>query len=184
MAASSIVYLVDCNDVLADFRKGVLDEFRKRYPGKLYGSAEKRKSLLLEDDFPEESRPLLEGILLSKGLHRKLGVILGSIKGINYLTKKGDVFICIDNMDGNEYFMQEMYDWIEEKLGKVWASKRTIMSPDKTMVYGDFLIDDKPQKGKLEPDWEQLLFDQPYNKSVKGLRRITWRNYKEVLGLK
>ena len=74
--------------------------------------------------------------------------------------------------------------YLEEKLGKVWASKRTIMSPDKTMVYGDFLIDDKPQKGKLEPDWEQLLFDQPYNKSVKGLRRITWRNYKEVLGLK
>jgi 5'-nucleotidase len=182
-----MLYLVDCNDVLADFRKGVLDEFKRRHPDKSYGAAEGRKSILLEDDYPKKSRHLLEDILFSKGLHRNLGVIDGCVEGINYLAKKAEVRICTAPMPKNKHFMQEMCDWIEEKLGEVWASKRTITTLDKTLVIGDFLIDDKPQTGLIElPFWEHIVFGQPYNRRIKG-KRISWTEgpfyYKEVLGL-
>ncbi|MBI2671848.1 5'-3'-deoxyribonucleotidase [Candidatus Woesearchaeota archaeon] len=179
-----MIYLVDCDGVIADFEKGVLAEFRKRHPDKPFIPLEERTTLFLEDQYSEELRPLLKDIFVSQGLFRHLELIEGSLKALKELRKYGDVFICTAPMPISAYYHKERYEWIEENLGREWADKRTIVSRDKAIISGNFLIDDKPQQGVIEPEWEQLLFDQPYNQSVTGLRRITWKNYREVLGLK
>lgn len=73
---------------------------------------------------------------------------------------------------------------MEEHLGRDFV-KRLILTKDKTLVFGDFLIDDKPEiKGVKLPSWEHLIFDQPYNINIiNNKRRINWNNYREVLGL-
>jgi len=55
---------------------------------------------------------------------------------------------------------------------------------DKTLIIGDILIDDKPEiKGISTPNWEHIIFDQPYNKNITNKKRINWDNFKEVLGV-
>jgi 5'-nucleotidase len=57
-----------------------------------------------------------------------------------------------------------------------------IVSKDKTIVHGDFLIDDKPSiKGVQQPTWEHLLYSQPWNAKVSSKRRITWQNWRSVI---
>ena len=72
--------------------------------------------------------------------------------------------------------------WIKEHLGQEFA-ERTIITRDKTLVYGDILIDDKPEvTGIHTPAWTHVVYDQPYNREATA-NRLTWNNYKEVLKL-
>jgi 5'-nucleotidase len=59
-----------------------------------------------------------------------------------------------------------------------------IIIRDKTLVKGDFLIDDKPEvKGNQQPEWEYILYSQPYNQGGTSRRRMTWDNWEEVIRL-
>jgi 5'-nucleotidase len=58
---------------------------------------------------------------------------------------------------------------------------RIIVSKDKALVHGDVLVDDKPEiKGALTPAWHHVIFDQPYNRQIGGIR-MTWENWRNVL---
>jgi 5'-nucleotidase len=73
--------------------------------------------------------------------------------------------------------------WIRHHLGQEFA-ERTILTRDKTLVRGTILIDDKPSvSGVMQPEWEHVLFDQPYNRKVTNRRRLNWSNYREILGI-
>lgn len=55
------------------------------------------------------------------------------------------------------------------------------LTNDKTIVKGDILIDDKPEPIGLEkPEWEHIIFDQPYNRYIKDKRRINCFNWKSI----
>ena len=50
-----------------------------------------------------------------------------------------------------------------------------IMTREKTLAQGDFLIDDIYQGGGVvKPSWEQVYFTQPYNEELKGKRITDW----------
>jgi len=70
----------------------------------------------------------------------------------------------------------ENYTWIERHFSKEWV-KRIIVTKDKTLVSGDYLIDDRPnpEKGVLDPLWEHILFHQKYNKSITKERICNWK---------
>jgi 5'-nucleotidase len=72
---------------------------------------------------------------------------------------------------------------VEKNLGPDWV-KRVILTKDKTLVKADFLIDDKPEITGAEavPVWEHILYDRPYNRGANR-KRLTWANWKEVLGV-
>lgn len=50
-------------------------------------------------------------------------------------------------------------------------------------VTGDILIDDKPSVTGVEsPEWEHVLFDQPYNRDVKDKRRMVgWNEWESIV---
>ena len=55
------------------------------------------------------------------------------------------------------YFFFQKFKWIEDHLGAEWIN-RAIITRDKTMVYGDVLIDDKPS---IQGMWlHPILFSQ------------------------
>jgi 5'-nucleotidase len=75
----------------------------------------------------------------------------------------------------------EKYEWVDQHLGLAWVD-RIVLTRDKTLVNGDILIDDRPQiEGAAKPTWEHVLYDQPYNRSETGKRRLTWANWRTVL---
>ncbi|MDF2435444.1 MAG: 5-nucleotidase, partial [Mucilaginibacter sp.] len=73
--------------------------------------------------------------------------------------------------------------WIEHYAG-AWWTKRLILTKDKTVVRGHFLIDDKPTiTGAMAPTWGHLVFDQPYNRDVIGNGRFTWTDWPKLKAL-
>jgi 5'-nucleotidase len=69
---------------------------------------------------------------------------------------------------------------VEEHLGSDFT-KRIILTRDKSLVRGDVLVDDKPEiRGLATPNWQHILYDQPYNRCLPGVR-MTWRNWRHVL---
>ena len=61
--------------------------------------------------------------------------------------------------------------------------KKLIITSDKTIVDGNYLIDDKPiiTGTNPNPTWEQIYYTKSYNKNKKGKRRLTWNSWKRVL---
>jgi len=174
--------LVDMDGVVANFEKGVLDTYRNRHPDKSFVPLEQRTSFYVKEQYPNELQPLVEEIYLAKGFYLNLPPIEGSLEALSELASRGDeIYICTSPLLSNPFCVQEKYDWVINHLGKDWT-KRMIVSKDKTIVSGDFLIDDKPDvKGVQQPTWEQILYSQPYNAQVNSKRRMTWRNWKSII---
>lgn len=175
--------LVDMDGVIANFDKGVLDAYRNRHPDKFFIPLKQRTSFYVKEQYPLELQPLVEEIYLSKGFYLGLSPIEGSLEALSELMEREDeVYICTSPLLINPFCISEKYSWIIYHLGKEWI-ERVIISKDKTIIHGDLLIDDKPEVvGVQQPTWEQILFSQPYNANVNLKRRITWQNYKSVIG--
>ncbi len=167
--------------VIADFEKGILEIYRKLYPDKPYIPLEQRTTFYVEDQYPQESRPLLQKIYLSEGFYRNLPVVEGSLEALEEMAAMADVYVCTSPLLSNPYCIKEKYEWISDYLGSQWL-KKIIVSYDKTLIRGDILIDDKPQINGIElPEWEHVLYSRPYNRHIRNKRRITWQNWESVL---
>lgn len=119
-------------------------------------------------------------IIHSDGFYASLEPIDGAVAAMYEMRKLGwEVFICTAPAR-NTRCIAEKAAWIEKYLGKEWV-ERLIATRDKTLVYGNVLIDDKPKiTGLCECQFIHILYDQPYNR--KELRsRLTWANWREVL---
>lgn len=172
------------DDVLADFDSEFLKRWREKYPDKFYVPLEKRSRFYMKEQYPEEVWDLVKEIYGSPGFIRSLPVVPGGIEAVNELSERGyEVFICSAPLSNYENCVLEKYEWIKEHLGRDWT-KKLILTRDKTLVKGKILIDDRPEiNGAANPEWEHILYDRPYNRNIKDKRRLTWKNWKEVLNL-
>jgi 5'-nucleotidase len=155
------VFLVDMDGVLANF-SGRFDQlWQERHPDKPFTPWEERTSWYIEDNYPEELHDLIFEIAREPGYFRTLDPLPGAVEGINKLTELGDVWICTAPLTGNPTCASDKMDWAAEHLGEQWR-KRLVITKDKTLVRGDFLIDDKPLiKGSMVPQWTHILFQSP-----------------------
>jgi 5'-nucleotidase len=171
-----MIFLIDQDGVEADFDA----EMDKRIEVAFPGLEPICMDFYIENRYPEEYAEAIIAMYHEKGFYRCLQPIPGAIEGMNALTKHGDVYICTSPLLTNPHCVQEKYDWVEEHLGKEWK-RRVIIAKNKRLVHGSVLVDDKPIiGGKEEPSWDRVVYDQPYNQDVPG-RRMTWKNYEDVL---
>jgi 5'-nucleotidase len=174
--------LVDMDGVLADFNRALYEAWEKEYPRESLDVPETRiKSMLHEE--PQEKRQRIRKLYHAPGFYRSLTPIKGGIEAVREMAKRGHgVFICSSPVT-NTYCISEKIEWVMEYLGDEFV-RRTVITKDKTLVKGDILIDDWPDvTGAAVPEWEHVVFDQPYNKHITDKRRITWDTYIEVLAL-
>lgn len=177
--------LIDMDGVIADFEGEFLKRWRANHPEKPYVPHEERKGFWLREQYPLEYREFVEEIYLSPGFYYGLPAVEGSVDALNYLVSKGhNVRLCTAPMIPKyENCVLEKYHWVADHLGSEWIP-RIIMTKDKTFVRGDVLIDDMPEvHGALNPEWEHIIFTQPYNKEIDHKKRLTWENFKEVLNV-
>lgn len=177
------IVLVDMDGVLADYTAGFNRRWQEWYPGLPFIAPDKQRRFYLAEEYPEELRPLAEAIESSPGFYQSLPPIEGAIEAVRELDSLPSVRVMIcssPRLESYQYCIPEKYDWIREYLGDEFI-QRLILTKDKTLVHGRFLIDDKPFIiGVRTPTWMQLIFDRPYNREEPG-RRISWSDYRWLL---
>ncbi len=181
----ALTLLIDQDGVLAHSEKAFLDSLRRKYPDKPFIPLEQRTTFFLEDQYPPEHHHAIPEIFSEKGFFYSFNPMPGSIEALAEMQRLGiNAFICTSPSFDYPQCAFEKFQWIGDWHGMYWV-KRTIITRDKTLVHGDILIDDNPEiKGARTPSWEHVLFTQPYNKDIQSKRRLTWSNWKEVLGIK
>jgi len=180
------IVLLDMDDVLADFERKFFEKWRALYPDLPFIDPEKRDRFYVELQMPSELREQARAIKRQPGFFLGLEPIPGAPEAARRMLELGhEVFICTAPITDCATCPMEKFQWAAAHLGPEWP-KRMIIASDKTLVTGDFLVDDKPEvTGVKAPAWEHVLFDRPYNRSVAGKRRILdWRgDWRAVLGL-
>lgn len=178
------IILVDMDGVLADFDRGFIKAWKKNFPNHPQVPIKKRKAFRLVDTYPDGLEKEIRGIISSPGFFKNLKLIPGGKEALKKMQDLGhEVLICTSPISMYENCVLEKYHWVAKNLGFEWT-KKVIMTKDKTLVLGDFLIDDKPEHtGLRKPSWKHVLFDTPYNKHVKTKLRITWQTWEKILDI-
>ena len=174
--------LVDMDGVIADLDGEFLKRWQERHPDKPYVPFEKRTSFYVKDSYPEELKPFVVEIFREPTFFRDMLPMDGAKAALFEMDRMGlEVFICTSPLSTYRNCVLEKYEWVENFLGVGWTN-RIILTKDKTLVRGDYLIDDKPEIIGVEvsPGWEHIIYDRPYNRGVKK-RRLTWENWKDIL---
>jgi 5'-nucleotidase len=127
-----------------------------------YGAVEKRR--LLAETTQEKSWPQ------SKiGFFLNLEPIEGAIEAINFLNKQYDVWFLTRPSFMNIHSYSEKASWIQKYFG-MEGLKKLILCGNKSLLKGDYLIDDTDVDGQLEfegnfikigskefPNWSEIL---------------------------
>lgn len=116
-------------------------------------------------------------------LYRDLPPIEGAVEAFHATVEAGfDVFLCTTPTWTNPGCVEGKLQSVRRHLGAEFA-ERTIMTHDKTMVFGDILFDDNPAvSGARTADWEHVMFDQPYNRSAPAaFRLLSWPDWTRTL---
>ena len=127
-----VVY-VDMDDVLVDFQSGIdslSDEERRVYKDNI-------------DNVP--------------GIFSKMQPLDGAIEGYKKLTEHFDVYILSTAPWNNPSAWSDKLLWVQKHLGDI-AYKRLILSSNKHLNAGDYLIDDRTANGASDFKGEHIHF--------------------------
>ena len=161
------------------------NEYLSAYGQKAVGIPrhEDQKTFHLKEGLNESQLVIVDEIFNHRGFYRDLEPIEGAIEGYRKMEEAGHhVQIVTSPWWDNPSCLQDKADWVEKYLGAD-ARRNMVLTGDKTTVRGDYLIDDKPLiSGKYLPDWEHVVFTQPYNlETVSRFRLNGWVDIDEVL---
>jgi len=163
--------LLDMDGVLANFDQGHVDAcIRAGIPRALHG--EDRAEWDLLSTVPREDRARLLRLWHAPGFFRALYPMDGAVDGARTLRRQGhEVFICTAPLLNHATCAAEKIEWVRAHLGDDFAA-RVIITRDKTLIHGDYLVDDRPNiHGVHTPTWKHLLFEAPCNRNDP---RGTW----------
>ena len=176
--------LIDQDGVLANYSRRLIEIVAREYPDERQFAEEELTHFDTHLHYSPENQSAIDKIALRPGFFESLEPVEGALEALHELVSSGyDVRICTAPKKSYQYCVTEKLSWIERYLGKDFV-RRTILTRDKTLVRGSILIDDKPHvEGVATPEWEHIIFDTPYNRKIIWKRRLTWQNYRVVLGL-
>ena len=127
------ILYIDMDNVLVDFKSGIdaiSEEDRQQF----------------KDDLDEVP-----------GIFSKMKPVDGAIEAYNELTKHFDVYILSTAPWENPSAWSDKLLWVKKYLGQT-AHKRLILSHNKNLNAGDFLVDDRTANGAGEFAGEHIHF--------------------------
>ena len=117
----------------------------------------------MDDTLCDFIGPFRRGEVSIKYPQSKVGFFLdlepleGAIDGMKILQTKSKVYILTRPSIKNTHCYTEKADWIKKYLGEEML-ERMILCPDKSLVKGDYLIDDDHRHGQTEFEGEHIHF--------------------------
>jgi 5'-nucleotidase len=173
----NILLLCDMDGVVVDFAKG----FREGY-AKLYNEPDPGELTCFEvfDAYPHIEETKLWDVWHQKGFFLGLDPMPGALEALEAMERCGvDIWFCSSPSATSSW--SEKAEWIDHWLGDKWVRK-LILTKDKTLVVGDYLLDDKPViTGYGTPCWEQIVFNGQYNKDIEDKFCINWTDWPRLL---
>ncbi|MBI4225105.1 MAG: 5'-3'-deoxyribonucleotidase [Candidatus Sungbacteria bacterium] len=176
-----MILLVDQDGCISDIENGFLSKWKEIYPDEFYVPVKQRTTHMIIDQYPLALRQKVKSIYHAPGFFLELKPMAGAVEALREMASLNlDVRICTSPLYHYQNCLVEKYKWVELYFGLEYT-KKIILTQDKTIVRGNYLIDDSPYiSGICLPEWEHILFDAPYNRGG-DLKRLTWTNWKQVL---
>jgi len=193
--SSSRIVLIDMDGVVANFDHRLADELRKvmvisdaNQPSVDRNGVEEHINRYIlqrrDHQVASEVEEACRQIMTRPGFFASLEPIPCAVDEIKEMSRCSGimVFFCSSPMSNADHCASEKMAWIGKYFGSEWT-RRLIITKDKTLVRGDFLIDDHPNpSGVLKPVWKHIVFDQPYNQQSKApLRMKDWFSWRQCL---
>ena len=186
----SLKILVDMDGVLCDFEAYLLEQFRSKFPDEPFIPVSERNTFYAHEQYGSikvELKRNITDIMSSPGFFASLRPISNAVTCMHWMRDIPDVSVWICTSPINKYrnCVSEKYQWVEKHLGFEWT-KRVIMCKDKTLIKGDYLIDDRPMihgEEQFKPNFgKHVVFTQPYNCNVTTEWRLSlWPERKDKL---
>ena len=178
---SPLICLWDMDGVMVEWDEDFWIEVMKLQPELHLPPVHERMSYNMLESVPGLTEDTMTTVLNMPGFYAKLKPIDAAIDAFKEMNALGiKTFIASAPTTTNPDCASDKYNWVARVLGQDVAD-RTILSRDKTLLHGRFLIDDKDTiKGHHTPAWEHVVADKHYNQHSQALRRLTdfaeWRD--------
>ena len=178
------IVLVDMDGVIADWGHAYGESLDRHGPiaAAIPRHRDQTTFNLHHQRTPEEIE-IIRAVMIEDGFYSRLRPIPGAKTALKAMLKAGhDVRIVTSPWVSNPSCASDKLNWVVKHYGSHWGA-RVVITADKTVVRGDYLIDDKPEvTGSQDPTWEHVYFTQPYNVANKQRRRINaWSEWKDII---
>lgn len=158
--------LVDLDGTIADWGERWDYYLNRDYPMSNVPRHNEQTSFNLRLGLGADDVDIVKKVMDYPKFYSLLKPIRGSLDAVREMHNAGhEVWIVTTPTVSNPNCAQDKYEWVEDMLGEFWVN-RVILTFDKTLVKGDILFDDRPDiHGAVDPEWTQILYRQPYNRS-------------------
>jgi 5'(3')-deoxyribonucleotidase len=137
--------------VIANFEQRLLDVLIQDYPHVEPILLEDRIGFNITDQYPQEHYDTIWNIMRSDHFALDLLPVEGGLEAVQEMYRMGiDVRICTSGFTDSRTNIGDKNEWVRRHLGDIFV-RRLITTDDKTLVYGQFLIDDK-SKNRRSPE--------------------------------
>ena len=155
------------DEVIADALGEHLSRYNRDFNASL--TAEELKGQWLSDYVPVEQQATVIDYLHSEDFFAVLQVLPDAQRVLRRLQDRYEVYIATAAMQVPNSFSAK-FKWLEKHFPFISPS-RIVFCGDKSILRGDYLIDDNPRQLRLFRG-EGILFTAPANLEVTGFRRV------------
>jgi 5'-nucleotidase len=175
-----MIILVDMDGVVADFEEGHQRMCRAHGIPPEHELKDRTVWDILGNITDPTWQETIKELWHAPGFFAGLRAVPEAIETLHEWTRAGhNVQLCTAPLLNSETCAQEKLAWVRQHVGIEFV-RRTIITADKTLVHGDFLLDDRPDiKGAITPTWRHLLYAAPYNRNIQ--ETVTWKQAREII---
>lgn len=168
------IILLDVDDVIAN----LIDSWLSTY--NTYSGDNLKPENILDWDIskfvPCEYKTFIYEILHDPQLYDKVKPVNGSLEGVNRLITKGFRIVYLTSPIIETAGVK--FNWLLKNKFPI-KLEDYIEANDKSLIFGDFMIDDGIHNIEKTRAGDALLFSQPWNKNYEGAIRVN--NWNEIL---
>lgn len=165
--------------------------YRRDYPHLPVLPGSRRRGLFIDrqygKEYGREACLAMQDIMMRKNFFRTIEPIPEAVEAVHKLLKNPmyECSICTAPITHNKYCASEKLEWLKEQFGSKFHRK-VVITNDKTVVHGDFLLDDNEQiKGAMEPSFKHVMVRAEHNQMVQeGDKEIVledWSGLERIL---
>lgn len=164
----TVTGLIDMDDVVAGFSQHLFDTCLNVFGENVFAhdSIANQPIRFGDTNLRTEHKhlhPQVRALFDAPGWFESLPVIDGAVDGFFELSEHADLWFCTKPLTTSSTSRDEKVTWVGDHFGPEWAD-RVIPVSDKSMVVGDFLLDDAIYPAEAaQATWKPVVYPAGFN---------------------